>query len=226
METLAAIRKLRETMNLELADFRERQRAFLPRVKLSALDTEEPEATKLQFPSYLVKHGRATGEMQELRELELQLRFGQANEAVLAVQAASLALSAVRKTEALDYRGQAGKSRSSRAIQKAMLVKVLEITMYNVARDALIVLGGVVDGPGAAYPVLTMRDTSRKETHLFRANGDSRRWDGTAMYLKDGLSLPEAALGGASARQDVGSAGAHGSPERMVGTQTLKRAGT
>ncbi|KAF7345166.1 CxC2 domain-containing protein [Mycena sanguinolenta] len=226
METLAAIRRLRETMNQDLADFRERQRTFLPRVKLSALDDDEPEATKLQFPSYLVKHGRldATAENQELRELELKLRFGQANEAVLAVQAASLALSAIRKTEALDYRGQAGKSRSSRAIQKAMMVKVLEITMYNVARDALIVLGGVVDGPDAAYPPLTMRDTSRKETHLFRANGDSRRFDGAAMYLKDGLSLPDATLASSSARQDVGGVRDE-SPERMVGTQTLKRAG-
>ncbi|KAJ6503829.1 hypothetical protein C8R45DRAFT_1070360, partial [Mycena sanguinolenta] len=205
METLAAIRKLRETMNLELADFRERQRAFLPRVKLSALDVEEPEATKLQFPSYSVKHGRATGEMHSNYALAKPMkRFW--------------------RFKRLPW--HSGKSRSSRAIQKAMLVKVLEIAMYNVARDALIVLGGVVDDPGAAYPVLTMRDTSRKETHLFRANGDSGRWDGTAMYLKDGLSLPESALGGASARQDVGGGGAHtGSPERMVGTQTLKRPG-
>ncbi|KAF7372728.1 CxC2 domain-containing protein [Mycena sanguinolenta] len=222
MET---IRRLRETMNQELADFRERQRTFLPRVKLSVLNDDKPEATKLQFPSYLVKHSHldATAENQELRELELKLRFGQANEAVLAVQAASLALSAVRKTEALDYRGQAGKSRASWVIQKAMLVKVLEITMYNMARDALIVLGGVVDGPDAAYPPLTMRDTSRKETHLFRANGDSQRFDGTAMYLKDGLSLPDATLAGSSARQGI--SGAHDkSPERMVGTQPLKRA--
>ncbi|KAJ6448015.1 hypothetical protein C8R45DRAFT_850549 [Mycena sanguinolenta] len=223
METLAAIRKLRETMNQDLADFQERQRTFLPRIKLSALDDEEPEATKLQFPSYLVKRGRlpATAENQELRELEVKLHFGQANEAVLAVQAASLALSAVRKTEALDYRGQAGKSRSSRAIQKAMLVKVLEIMMYNVARDALIVLGGVVDGPDAAYPPLSMRDTSRKETHLFRANGDSRRFDGTAMYLADGLSLPDAALAGASVRPDVGG-GSSAAPAKK-GQEKLKQ---
>ncbi|KAJ7197589.1 hypothetical protein GGX14DRAFT_402517 [Mycena pura] len=38
-------------------------------------------------------------------------------------------------------------------------------------------------------PVLTLRDTRRKDTHLHRAKGDSRLFDGTAWYLQSGVRL-------------------------------------
>ncbi|KAJ7233709.1 hypothetical protein B0H12DRAFT_1239240 [Mycena haematopus] len=228
VETSTAITRLRETLNRNLADFRERQRTLLPRLKLSALDDDEPEITALQLPSYLVKRGRldATAESQELRELEVKLRCGQANEAILAVRAASLALSAVHRTQSLDYRGQAGMTRHSRAVQKANLVKFLEITMYNVAREALIILGHVEDGPDATYPPLSNRDTRRKETHLHRPIGDSRKFDGTAWYLDNGLSLPASALSVSSRKDATEGSDSDDSPQVMLaGTQTLKRAG-
>ncbi|KAJ6479055.1 hypothetical protein C8R45DRAFT_933835 [Mycena sanguinolenta] len=222
-ETLAAISKLRDSINWNLADFREQQRTFLPRVKLSALDADEPELTRLQFPSYLVKHGRldASSESQELQELEIKLRCGQANEAVLAVQATSLALSAASRTQAEDYRGQAGITRAARAVQKANLAKNLEITTYNVARDALIVLGHVKDDPDAAYPPLTARDTRCKETHLHRPKGDSQRFDGTAWYLNDGLSMTSSVI--PEGKKENEASDNDESQKMLAGTQTLKR---
>ncbi|KAJ7720671.1 hypothetical protein DFH07DRAFT_784330 [Mycena maculata] len=86
---------------------------------LPALDIDEPELTAIQLRSYRMKHGQraATGldtndEDTQLREAEIQLRCSEANSGILAVQAASLALSAVNKARDLDYRGQMGITRS------------------------------------------------------------------------------------------------------------------
>ncbi|KAJ7722578.1 hypothetical protein B0H14DRAFT_3623716 [Mycena olivaceomarginata] len=229
-ETLAAIAKERETLQRDLAEFRELQRTFLPRLKLSGLDVEEPEITALQLPSYLKKHARldATTESQDLCDLEIKLRCGQANEAILGVRAASLALSAVKSTQSLDYRGgaQAGKTRHQRSLEKANLAKMLEITMYNVARAAMIDLGYIAAGDEDPYPPLTIRDTRRKETHLHRPKGDSRRFDGTAWYLEDGLALPiSVASASTSSRVIETESDGEASPQLLAGTQTLKRAG-
>ncbi|KAF8147086.1 hypothetical protein K438DRAFT_1780295 [Mycena galopus ATCC 62051] len=167
-ETRAAINKLRDALNLALKIFRDRQRAFLPRIQLSAIDLDEPELTAVQLPSYLVKHKRlnATDENKELRSLEVKLWCVRAHEAI----------------------ERAGVTRSSRAVQNALITKSLEITMYNVARVALINLGHM-QADSDLYPAMSDRDTSRKETHLHRPKGDSRRFDGTAWYLQDGLDV-------------------------------------
>lgn len=228
-ETLAAIAKERETLQRDLTEFRELQRTFLPRVKLSGLDVEEPEITPLQLPSYLKKHARldATMESQDLCDLEIKLRCGQANEAILGVCAASLALSAVKSTQSLDYRGgaQAGKTRHQRSLEKANLAKMLEITMDNVVRAAMIDLGYIAAGYEDPYPPLTIRDTRRKQTHLHRPKGDSRRFDGTAWYLEDGLALPiSVASASTSSRVIETESDGKASPQLLAGTQTLKRA--
>jgi hypothetical protein len=46
-DTWASITKLRDTLNLDLKKFRERQREIFPRLKLSALDVDEPELTAI-----------------------------------------------------------------------------------------------------------------------------------------------------------------------------------
>ncbi|KAJ7202505.1 hypothetical protein GGX14DRAFT_352357 [Mycena pura] len=192
-ETWKAITKIRDSLNLDLKKFREQQRAIYQRLKLSALDVDEPELTAIQLPSYRMKHGQraptsvgASNEDMELREAEIKLRCGEANSGILAVRAASLALSAVKQVKDLDYRGQPGKSRRQRNLQKAELVQTFEIDMYNQARAALINLGHITKDSVEPYPPLSHRDTRRKETHLHRAKGDSRLFDGTAWYLQSG----------------------------------------
>ncbi|KAJ6511215.1 hypothetical protein DFH09DRAFT_1100439 [Mycena vulgaris] len=120
-ETWATITKLRDSLNLDLKKFRETQLGIYPRLKLSALGADEPELTAIQLPSYRMKHGQraATGldandEDSRLREAEITLWCSEATSGILAVRAASLALSAVKKARDLDYRGQAGISRSQR----------------------------------------------------------------------------------------------------------------
>ncbi|KAJ6539813.1 hypothetical protein DFH09DRAFT_1090130 [Mycena vulgaris] len=62
-DTWTTIATLRDSLNLNLKKFRECQREIYPRLKLSALDIDEPELTAIQLPSYRMKHGQqlATG---------------------------------------------------------------------------------------------------------------------------------------------------------------------
>ncbi|KAJ7838954.1 hypothetical protein B0H13DRAFT_2102522 [Mycena leptocephala] len=137
-DTWATITKLRDSLNVDLKKFRECQRTIYPCLKLSAIDVDEPELMAVQLPLYRMKHVQraATGvgtrvEDAELREVEIKLRCGEANSGIIAVQAASLVLSAVKKTRDLDYRGQAGITRSKQSLQKAELMKSFEITMKD-----------------------------------------------------------------------------------------------
>ncbi|KAJ7861145.1 hypothetical protein B0H14DRAFT_3620009 [Mycena olivaceomarginata] len=115
-DTWATITKLRDTLNIDLKKFREHQREIYPCLKLSALDVDEPELTAIQLPSYRMKHGQrprsggdASNQDSQLRDLEIKLRSStEADSGILAVRAASLALSAVKKARDLDYRGQGG----------------------------------------------------------------------------------------------------------------------
>ncbi|KAF8139431.1 hypothetical protein K438DRAFT_1995967, partial [Mycena galopus ATCC 62051] len=228
-ETREAINKLRGELNAALKVFRDRQRAFLPRVQLSAIDLDEPELTAVQLPSYLVKHKRfnATQENQELRGWEVQLRCAQADAAIERVKDASLALSAVKAAQSQDYRGQAGITRNSRAVQNALITKALEITMYNVARAALINLGHMEVDSEDMYPPMSDRDTSRKETHLHRPKGDSRRFEGSAWYLQNGLDGRElTGLGNSGSASTPATFDKHDlSLALLSGTQMLRRQG-
>ncbi|KAF8197201.1 hypothetical protein K438DRAFT_2119659 [Mycena galopus ATCC 62051] len=219
-ETWATISDLRDTLNVVLKKFREQQRSVYPRLKLSAIDMDEPELTAVQVPSYRMKHGHqpASDGDWELVKAEVKLRCSEADNAILAVQAASLALSAVMKAREQDYRGQAGVTRSHRNVQKAELMKTFEITMYNRARTALIRLGHMAEDAVEPYPLLTHRDTRRKETHLHRAKGDSRLFDGTAWYLQSGTRISSSVQKTLLPGRLLGDDG-----ERLQGTQTLKR---
>ncbi|KAJ7798247.1 hypothetical protein B0H14DRAFT_3492721 [Mycena olivaceomarginata] len=200
-----------------------------PRLTLSALDVNEPELTAIQLPSYRMKHGQrtttdATDSDSQLRQAEIKLRCSEADSGILAVRAASLALSAIRKARELDYRGQVGITRSQRNIQNAELMKFFEMDMYNKARAALTHLGHMPKDATEPYPPLTLRDTRRKETHLHRMQGDSRLFDGTAWYLQSGGTVHSGGFASSLSpvkRRDEDE----GQPQFMTGTQTLKRAG-
>ena len=212
---------LRDSLNVDLKEFRQQQRSIYPRLKLSAVDVDEPELTAVQVPSYRIKHGHqpASDDETELVQAEVKLRCSEADNGILAVQAASLALSAVMKLKDQDYREQAGKTRTERNVQKAELMKTYEINMYNKVRAALICLGYMAQDDVEPYPPLCHRDTRRKETHLHRATGDSRLFDGTAWYLQSGTKISgvKKTLVPVRSLKDDG--------QRSQGTQSLKRKG-
>ncbi|KAJ7061920.1 hypothetical protein C8F01DRAFT_1082533 [Mycena amicta] len=229
-DTANTISKLRETLNTNLKSFRERQRDIYPRLTLSALDAEEPELTAIQLPSYRMKHGQRAASSADpldgdLRKMETELRCSQANSGILAVRQASLALSAVKKARDDDYRGQAGITRSKRNVQKAQLTKDFEIKMYGTARSALIHLEYMAADALEPYPPLTDRDTRRKETHLHRAIGDSRVFDGTAWYLQSGETLSNHGPPPVVSVRGAETSGEEDEPQLLAGTNTLKRSG-
>ncbi|KAJ7121817.1 hypothetical protein C8R43DRAFT_1136334 [Mycena crocata] len=227
-EIWATLTKIRETLNSDLKKFRADQASVYPCLKLSALDVDEPELTAVQLPSYRMKHKQRLGTNAEdvkIREVEIELRCAQGNSGILAVRHASLGLSAVKRAREDDYRGQAGVSRSARNVQKAEMAKTLEIAVYNKARAALIHLGHMTEDAVEPFPLMSHRDTRRKDTHLHRAKGDSRLFDGTAWYLQSGVTISRAAV----SRWDDARKGMDESdgdePQLLAGTQTLKRSG-
>ncbi|KAJ6631085.1 hypothetical protein B0H10DRAFT_2207466 [Mycena sp. CBHHK59/15] len=230
-ETWTSITTLRDSLNLNLKIFREHQREIYPRLTLSALELDEPELTAIQLPSYHMKHGQrpasggvADDEDSQLREREITLRCTQATDRILAVRAACLALSAVKKARGDDYRGQAGITRSQRNLQKAELMKDFRIAMYNKARAALIHMGHMAEDDTEPFAPLGRRDTRRKDTHLHRAKGDLRLFDGTAWYLQSGTTIREAASAPLSPN-DREQESEEDDPQLLTGTQTLKRSG-
>ncbi|KAJ7222671.1 hypothetical protein B0H12DRAFT_1078252 [Mycena haematopus] len=227
-ETWTTIMQQRKTLNTDLKKFRNRQRDIYPRLTLSGLDVDEPELTAIQLPSYRIKHGQrlatsvgATEFDSKLRDAEIKLRCREAENGILAVQATSLALSAVKKARDLDYRGQAGTTRSQRNLQKAEMMKTFEIAMYNRARAALVTLGHLDSDSVGPYPPLSARDTRQKETNLHRAKGDSRLFDGTAWYLQSGEKISGAPVSLTLGPQGLGSD--DDEPRLLAGTQSLKR---
>ncbi|KAJ7830551.1 hypothetical protein B0H14DRAFT_3714972 [Mycena olivaceomarginata] len=205
-DTWATITKLRDTLNIHLKKFRERQREIYPRLKLSALDVDEPELTAIQLPSYHMKHGQrptsggdASDQDSQLRDSEIKLRL---------------------------YRGrQRGDHAFAAQPSKAELMKSFEITMYNNARAALINLGHMEKDTVEPYRPLSSRDTRRKETHLHRAKGDSRLFDGMAWYLQSGVTISRAAVASTLSTWKGEQENEDDEPQLLAGTQTLKRSG-
>ncbi|KAJ7895125.1 hypothetical protein B0H13DRAFT_2339007 [Mycena leptocephala] len=168
-ETWASITKLRDTLNLDLKKFRERQWEISPRLKLSALDVDEPELTAIKCHRLAAK------------EAEIKLRCTEADSSILAVRAASLALSAVRKAREQDYRGQAGITRSQRNLQKAELMKTFEITIVVFAERVTISQAAVVSAPsreeegGEDEPQLLAGTQTLKRSGGFQHNRCSQK---------------------------------------------------
>jgi hypothetical protein len=100
-----------------------------------------------------------------------------------------------------------------------------EITMYNRARAALIHLGHMDKDAVDPYPPLSYRDTRRKDTHLHRAKGDSRLFDGTAWYLQSGTTISRAAVASTLSPANTSADSEDDEPRLLAGTQTLKRSG-
>ncbi|KAJ7200799.1 hypothetical protein GGX14DRAFT_324899, partial [Mycena pura] len=208
---------LRDTLNDELQEFRARQTALFPAWDLSKVDVVEPEKSTVQLPSRLLQeHSPLAGSLESaLVSQEVQLRIGQANSQILTVQDATVTLSVVKGSRSYNYRGQGGITRAQHKKEFAQMLRDLEIEIYNHARQALVTLEPDAAAP---FPVMTVADTVRKETHVFRMRGDSRFLDGSVWAL--GQAAQKEEQGGESSEWED-------EDERRVlsGTQANKRAG-
>ncbi|KAJ7197719.1 hypothetical protein GGX14DRAFT_573869 [Mycena pura] len=117
----------------------------------------------IQIPSRLLNDSSPPALSASLIREEVQLRCGQANSQILAVQDKSTTLS-IRK-------------------EMAQMLRNVEIMAYNAARDALVTLKHMKADATDPFPPMKVSDTIRKDTHLFRMRGDSRIVNAAAWRL-------------------------------------------
>ncbi|KAJ7060080.1 hypothetical protein C8F01DRAFT_1370271 [Mycena amicta] len=130
---------------------------------------------------------------------------------------------------AIDHEIQLRWDNTRKAEQGEMLLD-LEITIYNIAREALVHLGYMAADALKPFPPMKRSDTSRKDTHLFRMRGDSRVIGADSWRLLSGNSdatmLLEDISGHAGAPEASES---ESDPDELsppaAGVQTRKRAG-
>ncbi|KAJ7189969.1 hypothetical protein GGX14DRAFT_408420 [Mycena pura] len=201
-ETWDTIVRLRDSLNEELSCFRPRQAALWPQLELSALDVNQPEDTVIQLPSRLLGGKSLFTVDAASMEQEVLLRCAQANSQILAVREKTITLSIVRGSREFDYRGQRGVTRAQRSQQHASLLRDLEIIVYNAARNALTALKCA---EADAFPHMSLSDTVRKDTHVFRMRGDSRIVNGTMWDLRMGGIDATDVLGEISGRNTADS---------------------
>ncbi|KAJ7061417.1 hypothetical protein C8F01DRAFT_1369562 [Mycena amicta] len=228
--TWETICSLRDDLNNELDTFRTHQVVLFPSLTLSSLDPDSPEDATLQFPSQISRGRGAVPIDPTAIDHEIQLRCAQANSQILAVQDKTVTMSIIRSSRSFDYRGQGGITRAKRSKEQGEMLLDLEITIYNIAREALVRLGYMAADALKPFPPMKCSDTSRKDTHLFRMRGDSRVIGADSWRLLSGNSDTTMLL------EDIsGHAGAPEASESesdsdelsppAAGVQTRKRAG-
>ncbi|KAJ7059955.1 hypothetical protein C8F01DRAFT_1294170 [Mycena amicta] len=214
---------LRDDLNNELDTFRTHQVVLFPSLTLSSLDPDSPEDATLQFPSQISRGRGAVPIDPTAIDHEIQLRCAQANSQILAVQDKTVTMSIIRSSRSLIIVVKRSKE------QGEMLLD-LEITIYNIAREALVHLGYMAADALKPFPPMKCSDTSRKDTHLFRMRGDSRVIGADSWRLLSGNSdatmLLEDISGHAGAPEASES---ESDPDELsppaAGVQTRKRAG-
>ncbi|KAJ7223432.1 hypothetical protein GGX14DRAFT_557999 [Mycena pura] len=222
---------LRDKLNEELAGFRLHQPIIFPSLELSPLDIATPEDNGIQVPSWILRKRTSFALDDSFKTLEISLRCGQANSQILAVQDQTIAHSIVRSSRTYDYKGQNGITRAKRKNELAAMLRQLEITVYNHARDALITLQFMEADAERPFPPMSLSDTSRKDTHTLRLRGDSRVVNGSVWDLRPAdsgtISLLEDICGHAIGEDDENSdwEAADDDTARQMGTQSRKRAG-
>ncbi|KAJ7194996.1 hypothetical protein GGX14DRAFT_555609 [Mycena pura] len=227
-DTWTTICDLRDKLNDELQSFRAYQSVLLPTVALSSLDVDKPEATILQLPSYLCSEDALFADA-ALIDQEVKLRCAQASSQILAAQDKTITLSIVKSTRGFDYRGQGGKTRAQRSQEYALMLRDLEITVYNEARNALISLKFMARDALSPFPPMTRADTVRKDTHAFRMRGDSRVVDSFGGWAGgselDIMTMEDISGHATKTAGEVSDGDDEDVSPAQMGTQTRKRAG-
>ncbi|KAJ7805140.1 hypothetical protein B0H13DRAFT_1930325 [Mycena leptocephala] len=165
-----------------------------------------------------MKHGqqlatgvRATEEDSKLWEAGIQLQCREAENSILAMQSASLALSAIKKAWDLDYRGP--------SLDHTVIAQSAKGGSHEGFQDHNVQQSDVVE----PYLPLTQQDMQQKETHLHHAKGDSQLFEGTAWYLQSGVKISSAVVPSPFGNEERDSE--DDEPHLLVGTQTLKCSG-
>ncbi|KAJ7304705.1 hypothetical protein DFH08DRAFT_825282 [Mycena albidolilacea] len=177
-----------------IAAWRKQQKSITPKLgdKVSGQATASPvvpvEFEVLFLPSDLTSMERLELDVAALGAEEVQWREGQAFDALHAVQNVVKALRALRDRKGKNDRQQKDNTRAGAQIADTTKRRDRHMQTYEAARQAMIRLGALTDGPNAHYPRLTEADTFMKSVRQTRQVGDSRFTDGLLWRVSGGIS--------------------------------------
>ncbi|KAJ7434559.1 hypothetical protein FB451DRAFT_1195267 [Mycena latifolia] len=109
---------------------------------------------------------------------EIRWREGQAFDSLRATQNVVKSLTALRELKRKNDRQQKDNSRSGDQIAEAIKRRDRHMQSYESARQAMISLGALVDGPNTSFPPLTEADLFMKSVRQTRQVGDSKLTNG------------------------------------------------
>ncbi|KAJ6482251.1 hypothetical protein DFH09DRAFT_1462551, partial [Mycena vulgaris] len=167
----------------QISEFRQDQKHFMHKVgdKVAAQSTAAPaiQDERLYLPSDLTERERVQMDLVDLGKEEERWREGQAFDSLRALQNVVKALSALRNRKFKNERQQKQRTRAGDHIADSTKRRDHHMESYNVARLALISLGGCSN-----FPALTEDDLFMKSVQQKRHGGDSKRTDGLLWRAK------------------------------------------
>ncbi|KAJ7923693.1 hypothetical protein B0H13DRAFT_1864678 [Mycena leptocephala] len=181
-----------EVTNL-IATWRKQQQSITPKLgdKVSKQAAASPvvpvEKERLFLPSDLTPSERHELDVVALGIEGVRWREGQAFDALRGVQNVVKALRALRDRKTKNDRKQKDNIRAGDEIDDTTNRRDRHMQSYVAARQAMISLGALVDGPNTGYPPLTVADTFMKSVRQARQVGDSKFTDGLLWRVSGGL---------------------------------------
>ncbi|KAJ7131849.1 hypothetical protein C8R43DRAFT_956812 [Mycena crocata] len=193
-EVVSRRTKLRERLT---HTWRGDQKTVMP-VVLSFVSSQPAcpiEKERLYLPSDFTLEERQQLDLGRAAQHEMQLREGQAYDAILRVQSITKTLSAMYSSQVKQDRQQKQNTKSTTRREDTELRRDMQIDRYNAARAAMIALRSGEDDPADIFPVMTVGDTYMKSTMDGRQIGASRNRDGAAMAWTAGAMGSGSTLG-------------------------------
>jgi hypothetical protein len=217
--------KRREKLEARLAPWRREQREIMPAIgdRVASQSATSPpclvENEKLFLPSDLTAAERGELGLKSLGIEEARWREGQAFDALRGIRTIVKAIRALRDRKEKNERQQKQNSRAGDHINDAVRRREFRMATYDAARQAMISLDSMSQGPDSAFPPLSVDDTFMKSVVKKRQLGDSRFTDGQLFTVGSGATQPSIQPIGVSPALETGGPSTDAGPS----TQMSKR---
>ena len=146
-----------------LEDYKRRQNEIMPTVRDLDLDSQacEEQDVELYLPSSFNAISRVRLGLDHLVEAEMDLRRGQANDALENIREICRRAYAMKREKYDSARGVAANTRARKQLDDVRHYKLTFISQYNAARAAMVSLG--MDKDSQDYLPLTEADTTMRD---------------------------------------------------------------
>ncbi|KAF7369577.1 CxC2 domain-containing protein [Mycena venus] len=214
--------KRREKLNARLVPWRRERREIMPKIGdrvgwQSATSPPCPvENEKLFIPSDLTAAERRELGLTSLGVEEARWREGQAFDALRGVRTVVKAIRVLRDHKEKNERQQKQNSRAGDHISDAVRRRDFRMATYDAARQAMISLELLSEGPDSAFPPLSFDDTFMKSVVKKRQLGDSRFTDGRLFTVGSGATQSSIQPTGVSPAHETGAPSTDAGPSTQM----------